>query len=978
VRTKPLNILALLCFTASAWALNPQKRLTQFTRTVWTQEHGLPQDTIRAIAQTGDGYLWMGTEEGLARFDGYDFTVFTKDKGDWPGNAVTALSPGRGGALWIGTPEGLVCYRNKRFTTYTTKDGLADKVVYSVIEDHDGAVWVASGVTLTRMKDGTFRKYGPEDGLAIQAARVVYEDREGQLWVAGYGGVAKLVHGRFLTVIGPEPMAGYTVSSMLKDTRGNLWISGSKGLLRLSPDRKLRSYDERDGLPDRFVRSLRQDRDGSLWAGTNGGLSRLEGDRFVSLLSAGGHNTDWVRCIHEDREGNLWVGMNSGLNRFREDIFTVFTRAEGLPSDEPTTVYQDRAGNLWIGFHDSGLMRYGKTGHQIYNVKNGLRSNEVFSIREDLHGDLLVGTREGLTRLQSGKFKTHLIKDDLSRNIVYDALEDRKGRLWAATPSGLSEFTGGKTKRVLPGGPLGNNAIVVLCEDGGALWAGTYGVGLWHYNDGEKRLFTTADGLSSDRIRSLLKDPDGTLWVGTFGGGLNAFTNGRFTSWTARNGLLSDNISHVENDGRGSLWLSTTRGICRVSKKQLSQFRSGEIKVLTPVNYGVKDGLRSAQCSPGSPTGGGAEATSDGRLWFPTSHGLAVISPNERRPDPPPPEVQISEVLAEDQPLDLSKALEFGPTNGRVQFRYSAIHLSAPERVEYAYRLDGLDRDWIQAGARRTADYNSLRHGNYRFIVRAGIPGGGSREASVAFRLRPHFYETAWFLFLCALLAAGLAWSAYQFRLRQIRGRFAAVLEERARLAREIHDTLAQGFVGISSQLDAVSMTIDHQIGAARSHLDLARKMAWHSLTEARRSVSDLRASALEDQDLAAALTHAAPQWTAGSAVKVEVDVQGRAANLPEHMEQHLLRIAQEAVANAVKHSGAQTVRFCLQCDPKQLRLRLEDDGKGFEPQDAFTTLGGHFGLLGMRERAQRLGGKLNLQSEPGHGTQIEVTVPLP
>jgi signal transduction histidine kinase len=298
--------------------------------------------------------------------------------------------------------------------------------------------------------------------------------------------------------------------------------------------------------------------------------------------------------------------------------------------------------------------------------------------------------------------------------------------------------------------------------------------------------------------------------------------------------------------------------------------------------------------------------------------------------------------------------------------------------VRYAHKLEGLDADWVRAGNRRVINYNSLGHGKYRFLVRAELPGGPATQRSYDFEVLPEFYETAWFRVLAALALAAAAWGFYQLRLRQLGSRFAAVLGERARMAREIHDTLAQGFVGISSQLDAVALAMPDDRSKARQYLDLARKMARHSLTEARRSVMDLRASVLEGQDLSAALHSGAQIWTAGSGVEVHVDVAQNENGLPQEFEQHLLRIAQEAVTNALKHAAASQIWVKLHTEPHKLYLRVVDNGHGFEQDDVFSSLGGHFGLIGMRERAERLGGELKLDSHPGEGTQVEVTVPLP
>jgi signal transduction histidine kinase len=559
-------------------------------------------------------------------------------------------------------------------------------------------------------------------------------------------------------------------------------------------------------------------------------------------------------------------------------------------------------------------------------------------------------------------------------------MEDSSGHLWVASPAGLTEIQGDAARNVIPGGRIFNNSVVVLCEGrGGAVWAGSYGKGLWRLENGQTRLFTVADGLSSDQIRSLALDSDGTLWIGTFGGGLDALRDGRFRHYTARDGLLSDNIAHIEDDGHGSLWLATTRGICRIAKRELQQFDAHRIRILSPTNYGVEDGLRSAQCAPGIPTGGGGERAADGKLWFPTSRGLAVLDPNARNRDELAPLVNFVEVVADNhRQVDFSQPVRIPPGNGRVQIRFTAIHLSAPERVRYSYMLEGLDAEWTQAVTRRVINYNSLPQRHYRFVVRAQVPGGPSSERSFAFEMLPHFYQTLWFRCLCVALLLAAGWAVYQLRLQQIRSRFALVLAERARLAREIHDTLAQGFVGISSQLDAVSMIMPADPEQARRYLDLARKMARHSLTEARRSVMDLRASVLEGQDLAAALQSGTAQWIEGSKVELSVDVSGPPNHLSQDMEQHLLRIAQEAVINVLKHAGASRIWVKLHTEARRIYLRIVDNGRGFDQRDVFSDLGGHFGLIGMRERAERLGGELNLKSRPGEGTEVEVTVPLP
>lgn len=970
-------IVALSVLTPkSLCALDAEKRLSQYTRTVWTQADGLPQDTIRAIAQTIDGYLWLGTDEGLCRFDGYDFTVYHKNNSVLPDNSISALASGPDGSLWIGTSRGLVLYRDGHFTIYSRKDGLPDDVITTMVLDHTGALWVVAGAYLSRFNAGSFRTYVPEKDIPLSAVRAIYEDHEHTLWVSGYGGLARFHDGRFVNVFRPS-RSGVVVTTMAEDRHRTLWFGSNNGLYNLSITGTVIRLDTADGLPDRFIRSLRVDRDGNVWAGTQGGLSRLDRrGKFSSFELSNKGTRDWVRSIFEDREGNLWIGMNSGLNRLRDDVFTIYAQSEGMPSDLPTTVYEDRRGRIWIGFYASGLAVLDKGSLRAYTVRDGLASNEIFSIREDHDGNLLVATREGLSRLRGGRFVNTSVEDRLGRRVLFDILEDRRGRLWSATGAGLSKIESHKLQLSIPGGPLLKSSMVILYESSdGSLWAGSYGNGLWHLKDGNARQFTISDGLSSEQIRSITEDSDGTLWIGTFGGGLNAFKHGRFSHFTARNGLLSDNIAHVLDDGNGSLWLSTTQGICSVRKSALQDFAGGKVMSIAATYYGVEDGLRSAQCAPGYPTSRGGTKTRDGRLWFPTTHGIAVLDPHTPKRKVLPPLLNFVEVKMDGASIHLNSSVP--PGNGRLQLHYTAIHLSAPERVRYSYKLQGLDSDWIDGGHTRIVNYNGLSAGDYQFFLRASITGETSAQALYTFKVLPHFHETLWFRCFVVAAVVGLIGAAYFARLRYVRGQFRLVLEERARLAREIHDSLAQGFVGISSQLDAVSMCMSPDSGAANQYLETARRMARHSLTEARRAVMDLRTSALDDQCLQVALQTVTRQLTAASNLHVDLDVAESRRRLPEEMEHNLLRITQEAVSNAVKHARAKRLSIRLRLESTHIDLNIEDDGIGFEQSTVFSIPNGHFGLIGMRERTERLGGTLTVKSQLGSGTLIQVILPL-
>ena len=940
----------------------------------------MPQDTVRAIAQTQDGFVWLGTNAGLVRFDGYEFVTFTKNDGSLPDNTVTALRTGASGALWIGTSSGVARYAQGKFQIFTAKDGLPRGTIYSMVEDHAGVLWVVLGGRLCRFENGQFRTYPKSDLAPLESVGAVYEDSQRQLWVGGLNGILKREGDKFSVVFQPPESDGNIISAILKDAKG-IWAAGTRGLILIQPDGKVRRFTTRDGLANNLIRALYEDRAGNLWVGTYGGLSRRDGDRFVDLKM---DDRDWVWCLFEDRENDLWVGMNNALVRLRDDKFSSFGRPEGFPGDEPIVVRQDQQSQLWVGYHDSGLLVMGPHKRRIYTTRDGLPSNEIFGVRVSRPGELLIGTRAGLSRLRGGRFMNYSMPHPTGSSAVLDAIEDIQGNLWAATASGVYELKGTTWTAVIGGNASSADYTVALIQTrGGQLWAGTLASGLWQLTDGatlKPRLFTTANGLGSNQIRSLYEDPEGTLWIGTFGGGVSTLRDGTFRHYDTREGLLSDNVSHIEDDGT-SLWLSTDRGISRIPKRQFADFSSGTLKILEPANYGISDGLRSTQCAPAFPAGGGGTLTSQGTLWFPTSNGLATIDPHALSPASPgdrtKPITHIVEVAVNGHAVDLSHAARIKPGAGRIQVRYSGIYLRAPERVRYSYKLEGLDHDWISAGSHRTIDYNPLPHGSYRFIVQAALADGASSQSQFGFEVLPRFYETWAFFFFCCVSMAGLAYGYHRLRLAQIHSRFALVVEERTRLAREIHDTLAQSFVGISLQLDSVQEAFDAGSDAARQYLNHAQKMVRHSLTEARQSMATLRTNELSEQDFPATLMAAVPRWVAGRQVDLRLNVSQLHCKLPTELAQNLLRIAQEAVTNAVKHATAQVIRLDLDVENDILCLHVEDDGKGFEPSDTFSVSGGHFGIVGMRERAKQIGGEFDLASRPGGGTRVEVRIPL-
>ncbi|WP_321474825.1 two-component regulator propeller domain-containing protein [uncultured Paludibaculum sp.] len=968
--------LVVLCLVPTLFGLNPQRRMSQYAHRQWTQAEGLPQDTVRALAQSRDGYLWIGTEEGLARFDGMEFTIFTRDADQLPNNLVTSLWAARDGSVWIGTAGGLARYHAGRFTIFSAKDGVPSAFITSIHEDSRGTVWVAAGLSLCRYRDGRFTAFGQENGIPAQGVRAAIVDGADRVWVSTFGSIGVFENDRYQPLPDDAPQASGIALCMALDAAGHVVAGGTNGVV-LEEGGRRRLLTVADGLPAAFVRAVAHDRDGVLWIGTNSGLCRRVGNRIESVNEPAFPLGEWVWCLFQDREGNLWVGTNSGLHLFRDQNFAVFGKNEGLPSDQPTTVMQARDGAVWVGFHDGGVGRFVESR---FVTVQGLPSKEVFCLREASGGEVLVGTRAGLTRIRGGSVTTYVPNDPVGRHNVFDAMEVAPGKLWLATNRGVLELAEGKESNPIAGGPLLNDAVVaLLAARDGSRWAGTFGSGLWHWRNGQLELITVDQGLSSNQIRSLAEDDDGTIWIGTAGGGLAFFREGRFWRCTAANGLPSDNVAHITDDGMGWLWLATTRGLARIEKTKIKGLVRNPAERLPVVVFGIGEGLKSMNCAPGWPASTGGGRSRDGRLWFPTVAGLAAVRPERLVPDSTPLPAHVVEVRVDGADLVPTAFASLPPNSHRIEFRYGAVRLAAPESVRYRYKLEGLDAQWIEAGTRRVANYNTLPSGHYRFVVSASDSRGAvfGEMGSFSFERTPHLYERWWFRWLVAAGVLLLLWLISRWRILQERHRFSLVLAERARLAREIHDTLAQGYVGISSQLEAVSMLLPKDPAQAGKYLSLAQKMAHHSLTEARRSVMDLRDRALEGQTLAQAMEQTSRMMTAGRGLTATVHAAENLPPVPKETEQQLLRIAQEALANALKHAAAKHARIQLQRQGNALKLSITDDGGGFDANNAFLAAGGHFGLLGMQERAQRAGGSLKLETAPGAGTTIEVTVPL-
>jgi signal transduction histidine kinase/streptogramin lyase len=793
----PLVLAALLAAqggVAHSQGLDPRKALTQYGLDTWTTDDDLPQNSVTALLQTRDGYLWLGTYGGLARFDGVRFVVY--DSGNTESlqsNAVQALCEGRDGSLWIGTTGGgLTRHRDGRFTSYGTADGLPSEIVRVLYEDRAGTLWIGTNDGLAAFRAGRFTTYGTLDGLSNGVVRAIAEDEDGALWIGtNGGGVDRLKDGRFTHLTVKDGLPSDLVFALLRARDGSLWIGTNGGGLTRRKAGRLETFTTRDGLAGNIIWSLSEDARGTIWIGTyGGGVSRFRDGRFSTLSTRDGLSNDFVRALLSDREGSLWIGTYSGgLSRLRDGKFTAYSRREGLSHDFARAVFEDSRGNLWVGTTGGGFCRMKDDVFRCFGPGDGFvgdregHASDVRAFYEDDSGALWIGTAgAGLFRYADGQFRRYSTRDGLPHENVTSLSPDGKGGLWIGTNGGgLVHFGGGKwTVKRIAEGRAGNFVFTTLVDRRGTVWAGTDGGGLARLEDGQLTSFRRRDGLASDIVFTLHEDALGTLWIGT-SGGLSCYRDGRFRSFTPREGLLDEVVFRILEDEEGHFWLSGNKGVSRVARQELEALARGEIRAVHPTGYGTADGMKSNECSGmANPAGWKSH---DGRLWFPTARGIVVIDPSQVAPNPVAPPVKIERVVVDGEPL---ASLDVPPGKRRWDFEYTAPTFLAPRRVRFKYRLEGYDADWVEAGTQRTAHYTRLPPGSYTFRVLASSPDGVWNEKGDAIDVtfRPFFWQTDWFVGLAVVGLGLLGAMAYNLRvssLRRHRRELEAQVEERTR-----------------------------------------------------------------------------------------------------------------------------------------------------------------------------------------------------
>jgi signal transduction histidine kinase/ligand-binding sensor domain-containing protein len=951
-------VLALLALSQQAYALDPSRTLTQYVHRIWQVQQGLPQAWIYSIVQTHDGYLWLGTQTGLVKFDGVRFTTVDEMDGVPASNLwVTHLIEDDQHALWIGTAQaGLIKLQGEKATRYTQRDGLPPGAIQCLFNDGQGHVWACTPAGLAELTPGKIRVFAAADGLSSPDVTAACVAPNGALTVAvaGSAQLATWNGSRFASRALPLPDAA-TIQAMLCATDGTVWIGTSNGLIRARGGR-----DDRltltDGLADNSILTLTETHDGTVLAGTKNGFSRIRGDEIDSFRPQDGLSQSTVYSLYEDREGSLWAATKHGLNQFLDGRAIPYTTSEGLPSNNTGPVLQDHHGMMWIGTLGAGLARF--DGHKFValTTRDGLASNSIAALAEDTSGDLWVGTDAGLNRLHNGRIAgTWTTRDGLPANTIRALYRDDAGTMWIATSRGPAVFRDGAVKR-MPDVRGGRSEPIL-----------TFG------EDRAHQLYSAPedDAPALHHADALYRDKDGLLWVGTLGEGLRLVDGNKTFSFSVLDGLFDDVIYGIAEDDQGRLWFACSKGIFSVSRADLRQFAAGKIPSFVSTPYSPLDGLRTVECQPGVQPA--IARTDDGRLWFSTIRGVLVIDPQhfDRRLVPPSVIVEAVTVNgARHSAIDIG-TLPAGLNN--VDFKYTGASFIAPARITFRYRLEGLDKTWVEAGPRREAFYTNLPPGRFRFRVAGCTPDGACNESAnvVAFGVAARFYQRAWFFPLCVLGIALGGGAVYQLRIRRLKDQFDLILAERGRIARELHDTLIQGFSGITMAMQAMASRLPSS-SKERQTLEGIVADAGNAMSEARRSLAGLRRHD-SSSGLAAAVAQAARQLTETNNVRLKLSLAECQCELPPDVEYNLLRIAQEAVLNAVKHSGARTLKVTLDSTPRRLELSVKDDGAGFD--DAGSVPVGHYGLIGMKERAAQIGAELRVASAPGGGTTVSVVL---
>jgi len=956
------SALALLAaVTSPAFALDPQTPAGRYRRTTFTTEDGLGANIINDILQTTDGFLWIASHTGLTRFDGQHFTHVPSQKLILNVHSI-AESPS--GDLWLGTGSGVFSISphileepgEPRVSVYHLGSG-SDDVVWRVRFGHDGTLWVGT-------RRGLYRWNGASDFSQVVSGfsvNRIEEAPDGHILVQnsnGYmewDGVRAVDHPEVVKDLGIRPNEVFQV---FPDRQGALWFSTADGLFR-----KGSGTATKIGGRGKATYQTLEDSAGNYWISADGGVYRVRGKELEAVA------TD-VKCraLLADRDGGLWIGTNGdGLIHLQDRTVHMFTTADGLRSDVVMATLTDRSGKLWVGTNCGGIAWFdGDRFHPLPDKDH--RADCAYSLTEDDNGDLLVGTYgAGVFRLHDGQLTPYLSAPALPNDIIPGILNTHDGSLWIATTRGLARLRDAQLRTYTTVDGLSDINVRYLLKDGrGTFWAATA---------------TGVDQLVGDRLSEVIRRPDpvmlgedrGNLYI-RFGDGVSRFAGGKvsvaFPSFANANTLIA---------ASNELWLPEHDGIVRTTAEGMKRWEQDQG---TPVDYAVftrADGMRSAECTDAG-MGPHITITPDGRLWVATLQGLAMIDLPHLPRDAGKPVVYVRDTVVGRKSQRPGSGLVLPPGTRHVELAFDPVELSAPHRIRLQFKLDGVDDGWLDAPPSHVATYSGMRPGSHTFHVRSTNRDGVWDLVGMTYQVTqvPFVYQTAWFQALGVALFLGMLCGLYWYRIRRLAHEFNVRLEERViertRIARELHDTLLQSFQGLMLRLQVVDYLLPE--GEAKTQLDQTLQRGDQAIAEGRTAVYDLRSSTTTTNDLAAAMKALGEELGTPDSGAFRLEVVGSHRDLHPIIRDEIYRIAREALRNAFGHAEAHHIETEITYDQRAMRLHIRDDGKGIPSEFLEEGRHGHYGLCGMRERARQIGGKLEIWSRPGAGTEIELTIP--
>jgi signal transduction histidine kinase/ligand-binding sensor domain-containing protein len=1003
-----VGALSLLLLCPSALALDPSLDVSQYAHTTWNVREGFTQGYIRSITQTPDGYIWLGTGFGLFRFDGVRAEHWQPplNGAQLPSNFIVRLHVARDGTFWIGTMEGLASWRDGKLTRYPDLSGL---VISSILEDRKGTVWVgtysfAPPGKLCAIDGRNVHCYG-SDGALGNGVTGLYEDSHDALWVVKSDGVLRWMPGppRFYDM----PFGTSVVQDLGETGDGALLIPLPGRLARFGGGRLETQHPYPGPARDVTGIILLQDRDGGVWIGTpDAGVVHFHQGRADVFSQVDGLSGDLVTSIFEDREGDVWVATLGGLDRFRNYAVATYAEHEGLGTTPGWgSVVAGRDGSIWIGTQD-GLRMWNHGEATIYGraddhksqsrtvwppmryvADRGLPDHVPVFVFADNAGRILVSTPHAFGFMENGRFVS--IRG-VPGGIVSSVAQDRQGNLWIANQDqGLLRVSKDGTVQRTSWASIGHNKgaqSLAADRSTSGLWLGFNDGGVAHFSDGRiKETYGRAEGLGSGRVGALRIETDDTVWAATEGG-LSRIKNSQVLTLTNRNGLPCDGIRWITQDENHSFWLHMTCGFVRIGRTELDAWATDSQRKVKMTIFDSSDGVPNEPIAfrAGSPV----TWSSDGKMWFQGVGGTSVIDPQHLPSNEITPPVHIERITANGKTYDASNGLRLPPRIRDLKIDYTALSFVAPEKVQFRYQLGGQDRDWREVANGRDAQYSNLPPGDYVFRVTTAANSGVWNEAgaTLKFSVAPAWFQTEWFYASCVLAGLLMAWTIYRIRMRQVAGslraRFDERLSERTRIARDLHDTLLQSFQASLIQMQRARNHFSRSTEEAIRTLDNAIGSAEQAIVEGRDAIQDLRLTVTPQRDLEHLLTVAGRELAKaedanGTPPIFRVTVEGPHRSLSPILQDEVYRIGREVLRNAFQHSKASHIEAEIRYDKRKLRLRIRDDGKGIDQKImAEGARAGHWGLPGARERATRIGARLDFWSEAGAGTEVELTVP--